>query len=234
MKRQSLIGLLIAIIVTAGATYFTMSGRLSAALAQAAEATSGLVAANAKVDAIESDLTTTKNTLLGYTQYRDVLTVGKQKLQGQTKLLAARISRSEGHTRFLKKSAFGLPSNGAVEISYNVEYLFGYDLTAGKFDIADTDTGIEIRVGRPILLGMPAVTKLKHRVLTEGYLTDEKGAVIAMHQDAAKRALERGLVMAGYPEIQALSEKRLVEFFRDVMVKTGGVKRLPQITVVYK
>jgi hypothetical protein len=231
--NRALIWFAVGVVLASTIMYSAMTGRLGEALAAAAAATSNLAIAENRISAVESELTTTKKSLTGYTQYRDVLALGEKKLEGQSRLLAAKIVRSEGHTRFIKEARYGLPSNGAVEVTYNVEYLFGYDLAPGKYDVVDTQSGIEIRVGTPVLLGAPAVTDLKHRILSEGFLTDEKGAVIALQQEAAKRALKSGTSMAKLPEIQALCEKQLIAFFRDVLTKQGKAERVPQVSVVY-
>ena len=99
-----------------------------------------LDAAAAQVTALQQEVRTQSNTLLGYTRYTSYLTVGKESLSEQMKLLSATVVRDEGTTQIVEKSVLGLPSTGVVAISYTVEYAFGYDLRPESYELKAKST----------------------------------------------------------------------------------------------
>lgn len=240
MKRVAAL-LVIGMLVAAGGTYWFTSGRhsgvaemLRETVAKLKEVTASRDAANARISDLEKVIEEKEKTLFGYTEYKKYLTAGKKQLSGQTKLLTATVHRDESYIKYMTTSIVGIKSNGAVKVSYKSEYNFGFDLPPNAYDIRATSAGIEIVVGRPELIGTPAVSNLKHEILTDGLFTDEKLAVIQLQQDAAKRVMQQGLDMAKQPAIAALCEKRLIAFLRDFLAKQPGVQFVPQITVVYQ
>lgn len=118
--------------IATGLTYSLMNGRLSNAYAM--------------VSTLEKEVSRKESELLGYTKYTSYLTIGKQSLAEQMKLLSATMVREESVTQVIEKSLLGLPSNGTVAIWYSVEYSFGFDLQPDSYDVQPTDSGIEIRV----------------------------------------------------------------------------------------
>ncbi len=183
---------------------------------------------------LQQQVAALQTTLLGYTRYTSYLTAGKQNLAEQMKLLAATVVREEGATQIIEKSVLGLASTGVVAITYTAEYAFGFDLNPQSYELRATDSGIEVHIHRPMLVSTPAVTHLQHRILSGGLLTDDKGAVIKLAQEAAKRAQKQGEAMASEPAVMALCEKSLTEFLYSFLAKQPGVKQVPRITVVYK
>lgn len=205
--------------IATGLTYAVMNGRLSSAYAL--------------VSTLEQEVSRQESELLGYTKYTSYLTLGKQSLAEQMKLLAATVTREESVTQVIEKSLLGLSSTGTVAIWYAVEYSFGFDLQPDSYDVRPTATGIEVRVKKPILAATPAVTNLRYRVLSGGLFTDEEKAVLKLYEEAAKTAKEQGEAMAADAAVVALCEKRLIAFLHDFLVKQPGVKVVPQITVTY-
>jgi hypothetical protein len=241
MKRSAVIWLVIGMIIAGSGTYFLMSGRggsvqasLQDAMANLKSMTAKADAANAQIADLQKVIEERDKTLLGYTAYKNFLTAGKKQIAGQTQLLTATVARDEGYIKYLTTTVMGVKSNGAVKISYKAEYNFGFDLPPDQYEVRAVPNGIEVVVGRPKLIGTPAVSNLKHEILSVGFLTDEKLAVIELQQDAAKRTKQQGLDMAKQPAIAALCEKRLIEFLRDFLTKQPGVQVVPQIAVVYK
>ncbi len=206
--------------VAAGYTYYVVSDRLAVANAEIAEL-------KTVVSRVESEL-------LGHTKYTTYITVGKQSLAEQMKLLTATVVREEGVTEVIEKSVLGLSSKGTVAIWYSVEYSFGFDLRPDSYDVRPGPTGIEIHVRRPRLVATPAVANLKYQVLSGGLFTDEKGAVIRLYEAAAKRANQQGMAMASEAPVVALCEKKLTSFLRDFLARQPGVTVVPAITVVYR
>ena len=193
-----------------------------------------VTAARARADALQNVVTEKESSLLGYTSYTRYLAEGKRRLTSQSKFLAATVGRNNSVTQVIDISVLGLHSTGTVAISYSVEYSYGFDLAADRYDIKAGDAGIEIHVGKPRLVATPAVTNLKYKVLSGGLFTDEKAAALKLFAEAAKRARIRGAQLASEPAIVALCEKQLVSFLRDFLLKQPGVRVVPTIAVVYR
>ncbi|EJE54474.1 hypothetical protein PMI14_00574 [Acidovorax sp. CF316] len=191
-------------------------------------------AARERVALLQSEVRAQSQELLGYTRYTSYLTVGKQSLAEQMKLLSATVVREEGSTQIIEKSLLGLASTGVVAVTYTAEYAFGFDLGPDQYDLKATDKGIEVHVNPPRLVATPAVTNLRHRVVSGGLLTDEKAAIIRLQEEAARRARQQGQAMASEPAVVALCEKSLTAFLYAFLEKQPGVKSVPRITVVYR
>lgn len=235
MKRVAVIWFVTGMLVAAGGTFLLMSERGREAVRELTEKFTDTIAQrDRKLADLEKVVEEREKTLLGYTEYKKYLTAGKKQLSGKTTLLTATVQRDESYIKYMTTSVVGIKSNGAVKVSYKSEYNFGFDLPPDAYDIRATDSGIEVVVGRPKLVGTPAISNLKHEVLTDGLLTDEKLAVIQLQQDASKRVMQQGLDMAKQAAIAALCEKRLIEFLRDFLAKQPGVQFVPQILVVYR
>jgi hypothetical protein len=182
---------------------------------------------------LQQVVTTTNESLLGYTKYKDYLSASKKSLGGQTKFLAATVTRKYTVARGVEGSILGVKSKGSVLVSYTAEYSFGYDLAPSGYEVVDTPTGIEIRVGKPKLVATPAVHGLRYEVLASGWFTDEKLAALDLYEGASTLARADGLKLQSDEEIVALCEKRLTAFLRDFLAKQPGVKHVPTIAVSY-
>jgi len=204
------------------------------ALAFAVWAWARLQAAREEVALLQKEVTSRTEQLLGYTRYTSYLTVGQQSLAEQMKLLTATVVREEGATQIVEKSVLGLASTGVVAIWYTAEYAFGYDLRPGSYELRSTSKGLEVHLARPTLVTTPAISQLRHRVLSGGLLTDDKGAIIRLQQEAAQRAATQGRAMAAEPAVLALCEKSLTTFLADFLSRQPGVQSVPRITVVYR
>lgn len=182
----------------------------------------------------EAASTSIKDTLLGYTKYADYIVAGKQVVTAQAKFLAAKVVRDYSLIEHLEAGKLGLKSNATVIVNYKVEYSFGFDLKPESFELRSTPAGIEVKIGKPMLVASPAATPLTFEIPSRGLLTDEKVAIIEIHQRLQAVAQKNGLAMALEEPIRAICEKRLVEFLRDFIGKQPGVRQVPAITVVYK
>ena len=190
--------------------------------------------ARGRIMEVEATATSAKDELLGYTKYPDYITAGKQVMSEQAKFLAAKVVQEYDLVEHIKVGQFGLTSNATVIVHYTVEYSFGYELKPSNFDVRAVPTGIELRIGRPIMVASPAVRPVSYEIASTGLLTDEKGAIIAVQQRLPAIADAKGQAMALEEPIRAVCEKKLVEFLRDFLGKQPGVKYVPAITVVYK
>ena len=190
--------------------------------------------ANERADLLQQTVTSTERSLLGQTTYVRYLQEGKQQLTAQQKFLAATVRQPNAVTQVIDQSVLGFHSTGTVAIWYSVEYSFGYDLAADRYDVTSDRDGIRITVSKPRLVATPAVTNLRYKVLSGGLLTDEKAAVLKLYAEASKRAAERGKQLATEPAIMALCEKQLTGFLRAFLLKQPNVTTVPHIAVVYR
>jgi hypothetical protein len=158
---------------------------------------------------------------------------GKKQLAAQQRFLAATVSQPNAVTQVIDQSVLGFHSTGTIAIWYSVEYSFGYDLSADRYDVKSGPDGIVVAVGKPRLVATPAVTNLKYKVLSGGLLTDEAAAALKLYAEASKRAQARGEQLASEPAIMALCEKQLTMFLRTFLLKQPGVTNVPHIAVVY-
>ena len=183
---------------------------------------------------VQKDSELVQSELLGYTKYTDYLTAGKQIVSNEMKLLAVKVVREGDLVENIHKEVMKISSEATVHVHYSAEYSFGFDLKPENFDIVATSRGIEIKLNKPVLVASPAVTPLSHEIPSKGLLTDEKTAIIYIHQRLPKIALKQGHAMAEEEPIRALCEKRLIEFLQNFLAKQPGVKQVPTITVSYK
>lgn len=190
--------------------------------------------AQAEAQELQSIVTRTESELLGHTSYMTFLTVGKQSLVGQMKLLAATVTREEGVTEIVDRSFLpGLSSKATVAIWHRTEYSFGFNLEPNQYDLRAASTGIEIRVKKPVLVATPAVSNVKYKVLDGGVFVDGNAALLKLTAEAASGAKARGIAMASDPAIVALCEKKLIDFVYSFLSKQPGVKVVPRISVAY-
>ena len=201
-------------------TYLPLHSSLTAALAEAQE--------------LKSVVKSREAQLLGHTSYTTFLTVGKQSLAGQMKLLTAIVTREEGVTQVVQRNFLpGLSSSATVAIWYEAQYSFGFNLQPDQYDLVAVPTGIQIRVKKPTLVASPSVQKLRYRVLDGGTFVDGNAALLKLTEQALSQSTSRGATMATDPAILALCEKKLVEFLHSFLAKQPGVKVVPYITVLY-
>jgi hypothetical protein len=206
--------------IAAAVTFFVMNGQVRSA--------------NERADLLQQTVTSTERSLLGQTTYVRYLQEGKKQLTAQQKFLAATVRQPYAVTQVIDQSVLGFHSTGTVAIWYSVEYSFGYDLAADRYDVTSDRDGIRITVGKPRLVAAPAVTDLRYKVLSGGMLTDEKAAALKLYAEASKRAAERGKQLATEPAIMALCEKQLTTFLRAFLLKQPNVTTVPHIAVVYR
>ena len=206
--------------IAAAATFFVMNGQVRSA--------------NERADLLQQTVTSTERSLLGQTTYVRYLQEGKKQLTAQQRFLAATVRQPYAVTQVIDQSVLGFHSTGTVAIWYSVEYSFGYDLAADRYDVTSDRDGIRITIGKPRLVATPAVSDLRYKVLSGGMLTDEKAAALKLYAEASKRAAERGKQLATEPAIMALCEKQLTTFLRAFLLKQPNVTTVPHIAVVYR
>lgn len=176
--------------------------------------------------------------LLGYTQYTQYLTASKEALQGQAKLLTATVTRQETTTQniervLLPRLSTKLSSSATIAVHYQVQYAFGYDFKPDQFDIRPGEKGLEIHIAKPQLIATPAVTDLRHEILSKGILTDEDASTLKLYEQAAQQAQANATSLSQDPAIIALCEKQLIEFVQNFLSQHSKTQWLPSIRVIY-
>ncbi|MFM1885653.1 MAG: hypothetical protein RL026_810 [Pseudomonadota bacterium] len=191
-------------------------------------------ALQAEVAELETVQREVEQHLIGFTAYETHIAAARKELEGRADLLTAKVKREEKVTQRATRALFsGLTSDATVQLAYQVEYLYGFNLRADKFDLRATEDGLEIRVTRPILLGQPGMTRSTYTVLSGGVLVDEAAVINKLYQRIPAGLKKSGEQLASDPAIQALCEKELIGFVRAFLRKQPDVKRIPDIRVVY-
>lgn len=168
--------------------------------------------------------------LFGSTRTADYLASANAALSGQTQLIAARLRRDEKFTRMIRREALVFTSDALVEIRYQVEYVFGFDLAPGRYELRDTGRQLEIRLGAPQLLAVQVLSQ-NHDTPVRGWLIDEDRALNTLYRDIPAITQRQGRQMLVSPEIAALCEKQLIAFVADFLARQPGVTRVPHIVV---
>ena len=188
----------------------------------------------AKLFIVQDELSTTRQDLLGYTQFTDYLTQSKTALTEQMKFLAAKVDREYIQVQHIQKSTLGFNSDATILIRYAVEYSFGYDLRPDSFSISGNKDGITVTLGHPELVASPAVNILSHEIPSTGIFIDEKAAVIALQQQLFGLAKKQAGQIQRDEAVTAVCEKKLAEFLHDFLAKQPNVKAVPAIKFAYK
>lgn len=176
----------------------------------------------------------TEQQMIGYKKYTDYLVQGKESLQQQIKLLTAKVVRNDTRIVHIQRGFGPFESTAEVLINYSAEYSFGYELKPGNYDVRQGRSGIEIVLGRPILVSSPSVLSSNHGIPNSGLLINSKDEVLKLYEQLPAITLAQGTALAATPEVVALCEKSLIGFFRDFLSKQPGVLFVPNIEVVYK
>jgi hypothetical protein len=186
-----------------------------------------------QVAEVEAQLTRTQEELVGYTSYTTYLAKGKQSLHEQSKFLAASVTREDYWIEHARRDLYVLRSEGTVILKVAAEYSFGFDLSPDKFDLVGDARGIQVKVGRPILVAAPSVSLLAYEFPSKGVLVNEEQVALELMKRLPDDYALKGRAMANEEAIKALCEKKLVGFLRAFLEKQPGVKVVPNITVVY-
>ncbi|MFM2057703.1 MAG: hypothetical protein RLY71_2088 [Pseudomonadota bacterium] len=169
--------------------------------------------------------------LFGSIRTADYLASANAALSGQTQLVAARLRRDEKFTRMIRREQLVFTSDALVEIRYQVEYVFGFDLAPGRYELRDTGRQLEIRLGAPQLLAAQVLSQ-SHDAPVRGWLIDEDRALNTLYRDIPAIVQRQGRQMLASSEIAALCEKQLIAFVADFLARQPGVTRVPHIVVM--
>lgn len=182
---------------------------------------------------VQKDFQSLKKELIGFTKYTDYVSSGKQSLEGQTKLIAAKVTKEYLRIENIQRNLKIFSTEATVTMRYSVEYSVGFDLSPGNFDVSAKDYGLEIRVRRPMLVASPAVKMLSYDIPSESLMVDEKQALLSIIKRLPEKEKTNGKKVSSDPAVEALAEKRLIAFVHDFLAKQPGVKMVPYIKVTY-
>ena len=174
--------------------------------------------------------------LLGHTAYETYLTAANSTIESQAKIITAKIIRQERVLQVVDKNLVPwVETRAVVEISYQAEYSFGFDLRPKKYSLKKSKSGneLEILVNSPMLVATPAVNRLAYRTLSNQPFSDPDKAMLKLFQRAPIWANDAGKKMTATPEVRALCEKELISFVRSFLLKQKDVQSVPNIRITY-
>jgi hypothetical protein len=171
--------------------------------------------------------------LFGSTRTADYLASANAALSGQTQLIAARLRRDEKFTRMIRREQLVFSSDAVVEIRYQVEYVFGFDLAPGQYALHDTGRQLEIQLGAPQLLAVQVLSQ-NHDTPVHGWMINEDRALNELYREIPALVQRQGRQMLASAEIAALCEKQLIAFVADFLARQPGVTRVPHIVVTHR
>ena len=172
---------------------------------------------------------------LGYTKYKDYLSVGKSEITEKRRFIGAEVEREDTYTREIKRKQFVFSSDATVAITYTGIYTFGWELNPESYEIKSEGNRIEVVLkNKPKLLTQPATRKPHHTIPVTGWLINEESGVIDLYEGLDKNVLAEGKKMEKDEAIIALCEKTLTAFLQDFLSKQEGVAQVPNIVIKYK
>jgi hypothetical protein len=214
----------VACFLSAAVTYLVMDYRTASERQSAMD----------KVLQADAAVTGTKQKLAGYTKFTDYLASAKQALTTHEKALTVSLKREHVHIEKVNKEASGTKSNALLVLNYTGEYAFGMDLKAESFELNQSQSGLELKVNRPVLLGQPKVRPSSHAISVVGAPMDEKAILTEANSKLPTLAQQHGAAMSSEEMIRGLCKLKLTEFLHDFFAKQPGVKQAPAVSVVYK
>jgi hypothetical protein len=183
---------------------------------------------------VKAEVVKAKKVLLGYTKYLDYLAESKQVATEKMKTLYIKLTREHVHIEKVQTDETNPKAVATVIVKYVVEYSFGFDLKPESFDVTGTTSGIEIRVGRPALIGSPFVKSHSHEIAGGFVLPDEKTTLKEIQGKLSTLAQQHSGLLESDAGIRALCEKKLIEVLGNFLTNQTGVTQVPIISAVYR
>ena len=187
----------------------------------------------AQVAELEEQLSSTKEDLAGFSKYTTYLDVAKQSIIDGAKDLATTTVEEVTWVERVPKGG-DYRDNATVVLKLSIEYTFGFDTAADKFDVAIANKGLEVTVGSPGLMGTPAVTLISSEFPPKVLLGDEETAAKEIMQRITPGFAEKGKTLAQNEAIRIICEKKLLDHLRDYFGKQKDVKLVPATKITYK
>lgn len=187
----------------------------------------------AQVVELEEQLTSTKDDLAGFSKYTTYLDVAKQSIIDGAKDLATTTVEEVTWVERVQKGG-DYRDNATVVLKLSIEYTFGFDTAADKFELALANKGLEVTVGTPGLIGTPSVTLISSEFPPKVLVGDEETAAKEIMQRITPGFAEKGKTLAQNEAIRIICEKKLLDHLRDYFGKQKDVKLVPATKVGYK
>ncbi len=187
----------------------------------------------AQVAELEEQLTSTKEDLAGFSKYTTYLDAAKQSITDGAKDLATTTVEEVTWVERVPKGG-DYRDNATVVLKLSIEYTFGFDTAADKFDLAIANKGLAVTVGSPGLIGTPAVTLISSEFPPKVLLGDEETAAKEIMQRITPGFAEKGKTLAQNEAIRIICEKKLLDHLRDYFGKQKDVKLVPATKISYK
>lgn len=183
---------------------------------------------------VQAKVVAVQKKMQGYIQYLDSLSAAKQAVSDKLRSLSVKIMREQTHVEKIPRDTQDQRPEVTFVVHYSVEYTFGFDPKGEVFEVVGTTGGIELKIGRPVLMGVPLARPLSLVVAGSASLPNEEEVVRQIHGRLPAYAEQQGAVMASEPAIRALCEKKLMECVASFLAEQPGVTQVPIIHVVYK
>jgi hypothetical protein len=191
-------------------------------------------AAHSHSTELEEQLATTKEALTAFSKYIDYLPQAKQSITDAAEKLTTTI---EDESTWVERgqrgiSPFKLEGNAVLKLS--VEYTFGFDLAATKFDLVVIDKGIQVKLGPVRLQGAPNATVVSAEFPPKVLAVAEDVATQEILQKITPSLEEKGQALGQNEAVRIIAEKKLVEHLRSFLAKQKDIKLVPDISVIYE
>jgi type II secretory pathway pseudopilin PulG len=190
--------------------------------------------AQKRLNAVQNTLNAVKKDLSGYTKYTEYLIPAKNVLLDKRKSMNAKVFRELSYVENIPKDPPRIKNIITIAVKYTAEFVFELDLKPENFDIVLTNTGIQIQVNKPTLVGLPVTTITSTEIPLKDTIEDEKPYVNDIKNKLPPIAYAYGPLLAMEECVRAYSEKKMIECLRDYLMAQTGVKKVPVISVSFK
>jgi hypothetical protein len=190
-------------------------------------------AKTAQLAEMEEQLTSTKEDLAGFSKYTTYLDVAKQSVIDSAKDLTTTTVEEVTWVERVEKGGLYRES-ATVVLKLSVEYTFGFDTAADKFDLALASKGLEATVKNPGLIGTPTVTLISSEFPPKALVADSETAAKEIMERITPGFAEKGATLAQNDAIRIICEKKLLDHLREYFAKQKDIKLVPAIKVSYK
>ena len=188
----------------------------------------------ANVLSVQAELAAKNKKLEGYSKYLDYLAAGKVVVADNAKSLVGKVVREYVHMEKIPKEKLKQDTDTRMVVKYSVEFTFGADLKSDSFDVLPTTAGIEVQIGRPVLIGAPITKPLSHDIVGAGVLLDEPAVVKEVNAKLFTLAQWHAPSVAAEEATRALCRVKLMEFLHDFLARQPGVTQLPGVYTIFK
>jgi hypothetical protein len=190
-------------------------------------------AKTAQLAEIEEQLTSTKEDLAGFSKYTTYLDVAKQSVIDNAKDLATTTVEEVTWVERVEKGGH-YKESATVVLKLSVEYTFGFDTAADKFDLALASKGLEATVKNPGLVGTPTVTLISSEFPPKALAGDAETAAKEIMERITPGFADKGATLAQNDAIRIICEKKLLDHLREYFAKQKDIKLVPAVKVTYK